>query len=93
MHNPPHPSEIIRELCIEPLGLSVSKAAIGLGVSRVTLSRLLNGQSGISPEMAIRLSRTFGGSSESWLRQQNLYDLNRAEKKMKKVKLKSLVSA
>lgn len=92
MHKPPHPGEVIRELCIEPLSLSVSEAAKGLGVGRVTLSRLLNGQSGISPEMAIRLSRAFGGSPESWLRQQLLYDLDRAEQKMKKVKVEAMVA-
>ncbi len=75
MYNPPHPGEVIRELCINPLGLSVTRAAKGLGVSRKTLSALLNGRFGISPEMAIRLSRAFGGSPESWLIQQAQYDL------------------
>ena len=70
-----HPGEVVRELCIEPLGLTVTQAAEALGVSRKTLSALLNGRSGISPEMAIRLSRAFGGSAESWLIQQALYDL------------------
>jgi len=74
MHNPPHPGEVIRELCIEPLGLSATEAAKGLGVSRKTLSALLNARFGISPEMAIRLSRAFGGSAESWLIQQTQYD-------------------
>lgn len=75
MHNPPHPGEVIRELCLTPLKLSVTKAAEGLGVTRKTLSSLLNGRSGISPEMAIRLSKAFGGSPESWLSQQMIYDL------------------
>jgi len=75
MHNPPHPGETIKELCIEPLGLTVTDAAKGLGVSRKTLSALLNGRFGISPEMAIRLSKAFGGSAESWLIQQSQYDL------------------
>jgi antitoxin HigA-1 len=75
MHNPPHPGEVIRELCLAPLGLSVTKAAAGLGVSRTTLSELLNGHRGISPEMAIRLSKAFGGSAESWITQQAQYDL------------------
>jgi len=79
MHNPPHPGEIIRELCIEPLGLSVTDTAKGLGVSRKTLSAILNGRAGISPEMAIRLSIAFGTSAESWLNQQSQYDLWRAE--------------
>jgi antitoxin HigA-1 len=75
MHNPPHPGETIRELCIEPLGLTVTEAAKGLGVSRTTLSELLNGRRGVSPEMAIRLSAAFGGSAESWVTQQAQYDL------------------
>lgn len=75
MHNPPHPGEVIRELCLEPLGLSVTKAAEALGVSRKTLSGILNGRSGISPEMALRLSKAFGTSPESWLNQQMQYDL------------------
>lgn len=80
MHNPPHPGEIIKELCLEPLGISVTAAAEGLGVSRKTLSAILNGRAGISPEMAIRLSIAFDTSSESWLNQQSQYDLWQAEK-------------
>lgn len=79
MRNPPHPGEIIKELCLEPLGLSVTAAAKGLGVSRKTLSAILNGRAGISPEMAIRLSIAFDTSSESWLSQQTQYDLWQAE--------------
>ena len=78
MHNPPHPGEIIRELCLEPLALSVTDAAKALGVSRKTLSAVLNGRAGISPEMAVRLSISFDTSSESWLNQQVQYDLWRA---------------
>jgi addiction module HigA family antidote len=78
MHNPPHPGEIIWELCLKPLGLSVTAAARALGVSRKTLSQLLNGKSGISPEMAIRLSIAFNTTPESWLGQQMLYDLSKA---------------
>ena len=80
MHNPPHPGEIIRKLCLEPLDLSVTDAAAALGVSRKTLSALLNGRAGISPEMAVRLSIAFGTSSESWMNQQTQYDLWHAEK-------------
>ena len=80
MHNPPHPGEIIKELCLEPLGISVTAAAEGLGVSRKTLSAILNGRAGISPEMAVRLSIAFDTSSESWLNQQSQYDLWQAEK-------------
>ena len=79
MKNPPHPGEVIRELCIGPLELSVTEAAKGLGVSRKTLSQLLNGRAGISPEMAIRLAKAFGGSAESWLTQQMQYDLAQAQ--------------
>lgn len=75
MFNPPHPGEIIKELCLEPLGLTVTRAAEALGVSRKTLSAIVNGQAGISPEMAIRLSIAFDTSAESWLNQQVQYDL------------------
>ena len=75
MHNPPHPGEVLRELCLEPLNLSVTKAAKALGVSRKTLSSLLSGQTGISPEMAVRLSLAFETTAESWMNQQVQYDL------------------
>ena len=88
MHNPPHPGEVIRELCIEPLGLSVTEAAKGLGVSRKTLSALLNAR-GISPEMAIRLSKAFGSGAESWLIQQTQYDLWQAMQKADDIKVKA----
>jgi addiction module HigA family antidote len=81
MHNPPHPGEVLRELCMEPLGLTVIAAAKSLGVSRKNLSELVNGRSGISPEMAVRLSIAFDTTPESWLTQQMHYDLWRAEKK------------
>lgn len=81
MRDPPHPRPFIRRQCLEPLGLTVTEAAKGLGVSRNTLSRLLNGRLGISPEMAIRLSKAFGGSSESWLEQQMQYDTWQAQKR------------
>lgn len=81
MYNPPHPGAVIRRQCLEPLGLRVTTAAQGLGVSRNTLSMLLNGRLGISPEMAIRLSKAFGGTPESWLRQQMDYDLWQAQQK------------
>jgi len=86
MKNPPHPGEIIKDLCIEPLGLSVTQVALELGVSRKNLSQVLNGRSGISPEMAIRLSQAFGRSPESWLALQSLYDLAQASKKAIHVK-------
>jgi addiction module HigA family antidote len=93
MHNPPHPGEVLRELCIEPLGLSVTEAAEGLGVSRKTLSAILNGRAGISPEMALRLSIAFDTSAESWLNQQTQYDLWQVGKEKKKLRVKRLCAA
>jgi addiction module HigA family antidote len=93
MHNPPHPGEVIRELCLEPLGLSVTEAAEGLGVSRKTLSAILNGRAGISPEMAIRLSKAFNTSAESWLNQQLQYDLWMAKKNSEAIKVRKLYTA
>jgi len=83
MHNPPHPGEVLRQLCLDPLKLSVTEAARGLGVSRKTLSAIVNGRAGVTPEMAVRLSIAFGTSSESWLNQQLQYDLWLAEKQRK----------
>ena len=80
-HNPPHPREVVKELCLDPLKLTVTAAAEGLGVSRRTLSTLLNGHAGISPDMAIRLSKAFGRSPESWLQLQLQYDLWEAEQR------------
>jgi addiction module HigA family antidote len=74
-HNPSHPGEIIRKLCLEPLGLSVTRAAKALGVSRNTLSSLLKGETGVSPQMAVRLSIAFDTTAESWMNQQVQYDL------------------
>jgi antitoxin HigA-1 len=88
MHNPPHPGEVIKELCLDPLGLTVTAAAAGLGVSRRALSALLNGHAGISPDMAIRLSKAFGRSPESWLQLQLQYDLWDAEQRSDKIKVK-----
>lgn len=93
MLNPPHPGEVIRQLCLEPLGLTVTAAATGLGVTRKTLSELLNGHVGISPEMALRLSMAFGGSAESWLQQQAMYNLAQTRKKAGDLNIKRLVAA
>jgi antitoxin HigA-1 len=93
MHNPPHPGEVLRELCLEPLGLSVTQAAEALGVSRKTLSSILNGRSGISPEMAVRLSIAFNTTAQSWLRQQLQYDLAQAEAKRRSLRVTKLVAA
>ena len=90
MYNPPHPGEIIRELCLEPLGISVTAAAKGLGVSRKTLSAILNERAGISPEMAIRLSIAFDTSAESWLNQQSQFDLWQAEQHRSDLRVKRL---
>ena len=92
MFDPPHPGEIIRELCLEPLGLTVTRAAEALGVSRKTLSAILNGQAGISPEMAIRLSLAFDTSAESWLNQQVQYDLWRARQKQPELRVERLLA-
>jgi addiction module HigA family antidote len=93
MHNPPHPGEVLRELCLEPLGLSVTEAAQALGVSRKTLSSILNRRAGISAEMAIRLSIAFKTTAESWLRQQLQYDLAQAESKRRTLKVRKLAAA
>jgi addiction module HigA family antidote len=90
MHNPPHPGEILRDLCLEPLKLSVTDAAKALGVSRKTLSAVLNGRAGVSPEMAVRLSIAFDTTAESWLNQQVQYDLWIAEKRRKSLKVSRL---
>lgn len=91
MFNPAHPGEVVRELCIEPLGLTVTEAAKGLGVTRKALSELLNGHSRISPEMAIRLSIAFNTSAESWINQQAKYDLWIAEQRRGQLKVKCLI--
>jgi addiction module HigA family antidote len=93
MKNPPHPGEHIRHDCIEPLGLSITAAAEALGVARQTLNNVINGKSGISPEMAIRLSKAFGGSPDVWLAMQMAYDLAQAQKNANRIKVKRLAAA
>lgn len=93
MHNPPHPGEVLRELCLEPLNLTISEAARGLGVSRKTLSSIINARQGISAEMAVRLSIAFDTTPESWLNQQVQYDLWQAEQSRKKLRVKRLSAA
>ena len=88
MKNPPHPGLVVLQECIEPLGLSITDAAAALGVTRNTLSELVNEKRGISPEMAVRLSKVFGGNAESWLVQQAQYDL--AHVRVDRLKLKRL---
>lgn len=92
MHNPPHPGKVLRQLCLEPLGLTVTQMAEALGVSRKTLSSILNERAGISPEMAVRLSIAFGTSSESWLNQQVQYDLWQAERRRRELRVKKLAA-
>jgi len=93
MKNPPHPGRSVRHDCLEPLGLSVTEAAKKLGVSRKQLSDVLNGHSGISPEMAIRLHKAFGGGADAWFRLQAAYDLAQAMKKAKGIKVWSASGA
>ena len=93
MYNPPHPGEIIREFCVEPLNINVTEAAKALGVTRKTLSALLNGRAGISPEMALRLSKVFGRSAESWLKLQLQYDLWKTKKSIDIGNLKRIEAA
>ncbi len=81
MFDPPHPGEHVRANCLEPLGLSITAAAKALGVARKTLSELVNGRSGISPEMAIRLEKAFGSSARHWMQLQLNYDLWHAEQR------------
>ncbi len=87
MKNPPHPGLSVRHDCLEPLGLSVTEAAKRLGVSRRQLSDLVNGNAGISPEMAIRLDKAFGGGAETWLRVQAAWDLAQAMKHVDRIRV------
>jgi antitoxin HigA-1 len=88
MKNPPHPGIVVLQECIEPLGLTITDAAHALGVTRNTLSELVNGKRGISPEMAVRLSKVFGGAEQGWLVQQAQYEL--AQVRRDRIKLKRL---
>ena len=88
MKNPVHPGLVVRHDCLEPLGLSVTAGAKALAVSRQALNNLVNGSSGISPEMAIRLSKAFGSTPETWLRMQLAYDLAAARKNESKIKVR-----
>jgi len=88
MKNPVHPGRIVRHDCLEPLGLSVTEGAKVLGVTRQTLNNVISGKSGISPEMAIRLSKAFGSTAETWVRMQAAYDLAQARKDESKIKVR-----
>ena len=87
MKNPPHPGIVVLQECIEPLRLTITDAALALGVTRNTLSELVNAKRGISPEMAVRLSRVLGGTEEGWLLQQAQYDLAQVRRDRIKLKL------
>jgi antitoxin HigA-1 len=91
MKNPPHPGLSVLHDCLEPLGLSVADGADALGVTRQAVHSLVRGRAGISPEMAIRLDKAFGGGAETWLRIQAAYDLAQAEKKSGKIKVKRVI--
>ena len=88
MKNPAHPGRIVRSACLEPLGLSVTAGAKILGVTRQALNNVINGKSGISPEMAIRLTKAFGGTEETWLQMQLACDLAAARKNESKIKVR-----
>jgi antitoxin HigA-1 len=92
MPHPPHPGEILKQLCLEPLGLTVTAVAKALGISRKSLSAIVNGRAGISPEMAIRLSLAFDTTAASWLNQQVIYDLWQAEQHRGELQVKRLVA-
>jgi len=87
MHDPGHPGEIVREECLKPLGLTVTAAAEALGVTRKALSDLLNGHTGVSPDMAIRLEQVFGSTADTWLRMQMQRDLWEARQRAGKIKV------
>lgn len=93
MHTPPHPGRIVKQECLEPLGLSITSAAQKLGVSRIALSELVNGRRGISPEMAIRLAKAFGSKPEVWAGLQMQFDLAQALKKTNVINVERLTPA
>jgi antitoxin HigA-1 len=93
MHDPPHPGGIVRRQCLEPLDLSVTEAAKGLGVTRQTLSDLINEKAGVSVDMAIRLSKAFGSSPETWLGLQTAYDLAQATDRARSIKVRHFRAA
>ncbi len=93
MHNPPHPGEIVRHECLEPLGLTVTRAAQGLGVTRQALSDLVNGKAGVSVDMAIRLSKAFGSTPRAWLGMQTAYDLWHARERAEQIEVESFAAS
>ena len=93
MHNPPHPGEIVRHECLEPLGLTVTRAAQGLGVTRQALSDLVNGKAGVSVEMAMRLSKAFGSTPRTWLGMQTAYDLWHATERAEHIEVERFAAS
>ena len=93
MHNPPHPGGIVRRQCLEPLGLTVTRAAQGLGITRQALSELVNERSSLSVDMAIRLSKAFGSTPETWLRMQMAYDLWQARDRARQISVERFAAA
>ena len=93
MHNPSHPGELVREECLEPLGLSVTEAARVLGVTRQALNNVVNEKSRITPEMAIRLEKAFGGEADFWLRLQTAFDLAQARQSEDQIAVRRYVPA
>ncbi len=93
MYNPPHPGEILQGLWLEPMGVTVTIAAEALGISRQSLSKIVNGSRGVTPEMAVRISRALGGTPESWLGHQAAYDLWKIEQNREVPDLKRLEAA
>ena len=93
MRNPPHPGGIVRRQCLDPLDLSVTEAAKGLGVTRQVLSDLVNGKAGISIDMTIRLSKAFGSNPETWLGIQMVYDLWQAREHGRSLKVRHFKAA
>jgi addiction module HigA family antidote len=93
MKNPPHPGRIVKSACLGPLGLTVGEAANLLGVARPTLSNIVNGRAGISPEMAIRLEKAFGSTADAWLRMQVAFDLARARRRQSEIKVERFKAA
>ena len=93
MHKPPHPGAIVRHECLEPLGLTVTRAAQGLGITRQALSDLVNGKAGVSVEMSIRLSQAFGSTPETWLGMQTAYDLWQVRERAKHIEVEDFKTA
>ena len=93
MKNPPHPGLTVRHDCLEPLGLTVTGAAKALGVTRQALNNLINGKSGVSPEMAVRLAKAFGSSAETWLGIQLDYDLAQVRRRKTSIRVRRVKRA